>query len=99
MKKTSSIQFFLIDTEIPLLQSSLILLPSHMTSESSLKISDEFVDNVVADLLKVTQNSGPEEDLGVADPVTILVDRRAQDDLGHLLVIIHADLKSNFLMK
>ena len=56
--------------------------------------TDQLVDDVIADLLKVTENSGPEEYLGVADAVAVLVNGRAEDDLRDLLVVFHGQLRT-----
>ena len=65
-----------------------------MTTDGSLEETDQLVDDVIADLLKVTENSGPEEYLGVADAVAVLVNGRAEDDLRDLLVVFHGQLRT-----
>lgn len=64
-----------------------------MTPDGTLEISDQLVDYVITNLLKVTQDSGSEEDLGVPDPVAVLVDGGTQDELGDLLVVLGVQLK------
>ena len=65
-----------------------------MSAHGTLEVPDQLVDDVVADFLKVAQHPGPEEDLGVADAVAVLVDGGAQDQLSNLFVVLRVQLKS-----